>query len=63
MLKNVYFKSESHQLSYRELIAKLLPEFKQDGNFFSLKCEEGEIAEKVIGLVNEINRTRSANRF
>lgn len=56
---NVFFKSESHQLTYRELIAKLLPEFKQDGNFFSLKCEEGEITDKVVGLVNEINNARN----
>lgn len=51
---NVFFKSDSHQRTYCELIANLLPEFKQDGNFFSLKCSDEEVMGKVVTTVDAI---------
>ena len=48
------FNAEEKQLKYRELIGSLVPEFKQDGNFFSLQVTDEELIESVVDVVSRL---------
>lgn len=52
---NVFFNSNSHQLTYRKQISELLPDFMQDGNFFSLKCQGEDILHKVVDTIDKFH--------
>jgi len=49
-----YFKESQSQLKIRELISSILPEFKTDGNYYSLKVPEEEICKCVVGVVDKL---------
>ena len=49
-----YFKSNQSQLSIRELISSILPEFKADGNYYSQKVPEEDICKCVVGVVDKL---------
>ena len=49
-----YFNSSQSQLTIRELISSILPEFKADGNYYSLKVQEEDICKSVVSLVNKL---------
>ena len=48
------FKASQKQIKIRELISSILPEFKVDGNYFSLKVPEEEICKCVVGMVDKL---------
>lgn len=49
-----YFNAEKKQLSYRELISSLLPDFKQNGNSFSRQVTEEELNMCVVEVVSKL---------
>ena len=51
---NISFTAGTHQLSYRELMSRLLPDYKQDGNFFSLIIPEKELTGKLIDTIKAL---------
>lgn len=51
---SVFFTSEKHQLSYRELMSKLLSEYKQDGTFFGLSCQEENLIANLIETIKTL---------
>ena len=55
---NISFTVEKHQLSYRELMSKLLPNYKQDGNFFSLTIPEKELIGKLVETIKTLNNAK-----
>ncbi len=55
---NISFTAEKHQLSYRELMSKLLPNYKQDGNFFSLTIPEKELIGKLVETIKTLNNAK-----
>ena len=52
------FNAEEKQLHYRELINSIVPEFNQDGNFFSRQVTEEELIESVVDLVSKLMNNR-----
>ena len=52
------FNAEEKQLKFRELISSLVPDFKQDGNFFSRQVAEEELIECVVGVVSKLMNNR-----
>lgn len=55
---NISFTAGTHQLSYRELMSKLLPNYKQDGNFFSLTIPEKELIGKLVETIKTLNNAK-----
>ena len=55
---SVFFTSEKHQLSYRELMNKLLPEYKQDGTFFGLSCQEENLIANLIETIKTLTNAK-----
>ncbi|MCQ2128932.1 MAG: hypothetical protein MJZ08_05825 [Bacteroidaceae bacterium] len=51
---SVYFTAEKHQLSYRELMSRLLPDYKQDGTFFGLSCQEENLIANLIETIKTL---------
>ena len=51
---SIFFTAEKHQLSYRELMSRLLPDYKQDGNFFSLTIPEKELIGKLVDTIKAL---------
>ena len=49
-----YFKASQKQLTTRELIGSILPEFKADGNYFSQNVPEEEICKRVVDVVDKL---------
>ena len=51
-----YFNASQSQLKIRELISAILPEFKADGNHYSLQVpeEDEEISKYVVGVVDKL---------
>jgi hypothetical protein len=49
-----YFNASQRQLLIRELISAILPEFKADGNHYSLQVPEEEICKCVVGMVDKL---------
>ena len=52
------FNAEEKQIKFRELISSLVPDFKQDGNFFSRQVAEEELIECVVGVVSKLMNNR-----
>ena len=48
------FKASQKQLTTRELISSILPEFKADGNYFSQNVPEEEICKRVVDVVDKL---------
>ena len=48
------FKAIQSQIKIRELISSILPEFKADGNNYSLKVPEEDICKCVVGVVDKL---------
>lgn len=53
-----YFKSSQSQLKIRELISSILPEFKAEGNYYSLKVPEEDICKSVVDMVDKLMNHR-----
>ena len=51
---NFHFNAEQKQLKFRELISSILPEFKAEGNYYSLKVPEEDICKSVVDVVNKL---------
>jgi hypothetical protein len=49
-----YFNAEKKQLSYRDFISSLLPDFKQNENSFSRQVQEEEISKCVVEVVSKL---------
>ena len=49
-----YFNASQSQLKICELVSSILPEFKADGNYYSLQVPEEEICKCVVGLVDKL---------
>lgn len=48
------FNADQKQPQTRELISSILPEFKADGNFYSLQVSEEDICKCVVGVVDKL---------
>ena len=53
-----FFNAKEKQLKYRELINSLVPDFDQDGNFFSRQVAEEKLIESVVDLVSKLMNNR-----
>ena len=53
-----FFNAKEKQLKYRELINSLVPDFDQDGNFFSRQVAEEKLIESVADLVSKLMNNR-----
>lgn len=53
-----FFNAKEKQLKYRELIKSLVPDFDQDGNFFSRQVAEEKLIESVVDLVSKLMNNR-----
>lgn len=49
-----YFNASQSQLKICELVSSILPEFKADGNYYSLQVPEEEICKCVVGMVDKL---------
>ncbi len=49
-----HFNADQKQLKFRELISSILPEFKADGNFYSLQVPEEDTCQCVVGVVDKL---------
>ena len=49
-----YFKVDRNQLTYRKMISPLVPDYKQDGNFFSKKVSEETLNEEIVSLTKRL---------
>lgn len=47
-----HFNANQNQLKFRELISSILPEFKADGNFFSLQVSDSDVCKCVVSMVD-----------
>ena len=47
-----HFNANQNQLKFRELISSILPEFKADGNCFSLQVSDGDVCKCVVSMVD-----------
>ena len=47
-----HFNANQNKLKFRELISFILPEFKADGNFFSLQVSNGDVCKCVVSMVD-----------
>ena len=53
-----FFNAKEKQLKYRELINSLVPDFDQNGNFFSRQVAEEKLIESVVDLVSKLMNNR-----
>ena len=51
-----YFKVDRNQLTYRKMISSLVPDYKQDGNFFYKPVSEESLCEEVVSLVKRLKK-------
>ncbi len=51
-----YFKVDRNQLTYRKMISSLVPDYKQDGNFFYKPVSEESLCEEIVSLVKRLNK-------
>ena len=51
---DLFFEAEKNQFTYRELICSLLPDFKQDGNYFSQQITKEELNMCVVDVVSKL---------
>ena len=51
-----YFKVDRNQLTYRKMISSLVPDYKQDGNFFSKTVSEETLNEEIVSLVKRLKK-------
>ena len=48
------FKVDRNQLTYRKMISSLVPDYKQDGNFFYKTVSEETLCEEIVSLVKRL---------
>lgn len=53
---NFFFKVDRNQLTYRKMISSLVPDYKQDGNFFSKTVSEETLNEEIVSLVKRLKK-------
>jgi uncharacterized protein YpuA (DUF1002 family) len=53
---NFFFKVDRNQLTYRKMISSLVPDYKQDGNFFYKPVSEESLCEEIVSLVKRLNK-------
>lgn len=53
---NIFFKVDRNQLTYRKMISSLVPDYKQDGNFFSKTVSEETLNEEIVSLVKRLKK-------
>ena len=51
-----YFKVDRNQLTYRKMISSLVPDYKQDGNFFCKPVSEETLCEELVSLVKRFRK-------
>ena len=51
-----FFKVDRNQLTYRKMISSLVPDYKQDGNFFSKTVSEETLNEEIVSLVKRLKK-------
>ena len=51
-----YFNVDRNQLTYRKMISSLVPDYKQDGNFFSKTVSEETLNEEIVSLVKRLKK-------
>ncbi len=47
---------DRNQLTYRKMISSLVPDYKQDGNFFSKTVSEETLNEEIVSLVKRLKK-------
>ena len=50
------FKVDRNQLTYRKMISSLVPDYKQNGNFFYKPVSEESLCEEVVSLVKRLKK-------
>ena len=50
------FKVDRNQLTYRKMISSLVPDYKQDGNFFYKPVSEESLCEEIVSLVKRLKK-------
>ena len=53
---NFFFKVDRNQLTYRKMISSLVPDYKQDGNFFYKPVSEETLCEEIVSLVKRFKK-------
>ena len=53
---NYFFKVDRNQLTYRKMISSLVPDYKQDGNFFYKPVSEESLCEEIVSLVKRLKK-------
>ena len=53
---NYFFKVDRNQLTYRKMISSLVPDYKQDGNFFFKPVSEEALCEEIVSLVKRLKK-------
>ena len=51
---NFYFNVDRNQLTFRKMISSLVPDYKQDGNFFCKPVSEETLCEEIVSLVKRL---------
>lgn len=51
-----YFNVDRNQLTYRKMISSLVPDYKQDGNFFYKPVSEESLCEEIVSLVKRLKK-------
>ena len=51
-----YFNVDKNQLTYRKMISSLVPDYKQDGNFFYKPVSEETLCEEIVSLVKRLKK-------
>ena len=51
---NFFFKVDRNQLTYRKMISSLVPDYKQDGNFFYKPVSEEVLCDEIVSLVKRL---------
>ena len=51
-----YFKVDRNQLTYRKMISSLVPDYKQDGNFFYKPISEETLCEEIVSLMKRLKK-------
>ena len=50
------FKVDRNQLTYRKMISSLVPDYKQDGNYFYKPVSEESLCEEIVSLVKRLKK-------
>jgi len=53
---NFFFKVDRNQPTYRKMISSLVPDYKQDGNFFYKPISEESLCEEIVSLVKILKK-------